>query len=109
MGKIGEQILNECPYTECVGKKILTQLEYQTVYNIELEQKNMQLQIEIKVLREITNIKDPEQHFEQIMTANKQLQAELVLLAKLASDKPEFFNPMEAMRAKELRDKILKS
>ncbi len=36
------------------------------------------------------------------------LRAELVLLAKLASDRPEFYNPGEAMRAKKVRDRILK-
>jgi len=38
----------------------------------------------------------------------KQLKAKLKLLAKLASDRPEFFNPAQAMKAKALRDKILK-
>ncbi len=37
-----------------------------------------------------------------------ELEGELELMAKLASDKPEFNNPLVAMQAKTLRDKILK-
>ena len=37
----------------------------------------------------------------------KELEAELLLLAKLSADEPQFFNPMEAMAAKALRDRIL--
>ena len=33
---------------------------------------------------------------------------ERLLLAKLASEKPEFFNPLEAVAAERLRDAILK-
>ncbi len=39
-----------------------------------------ELQGEIEGLREITNIKDPEQHFEQIMEANKELHRKLAEL-----------------------------
>ena len=41
-----------------------------------LQTENDKLQTKIELLREITDVKDPEQHFEQIMTSNKQLQAE---------------------------------
>ena len=37
-----------------------------------------------------------------------QIDAENKLLARLASDKPEFFNPAVAMQAKAIRDRILK-
>ncbi len=40
------------------------------------------LQVENKTLRVITEIKDPEQHFEQIMSANKHLQAKIKGLKK---------------------------
>ena len=39
---------------------------------------------------------------------NKQMKGQLELLALLSSDGPEFCNPLVALRAKSIRDKILK-
>ena len=44
----------------------------------------------------------------ELLDKINQLQAEIKLLAMLASDKPEFFNPAKAMEAKAIRDRVLK-
>ena len=44
---------------------------------------------------------------EQLQAELKQRTGERNILAMLCSDKPEFFNPLRAIKAKVLRDKIL--
>ena len=45
---------------------------------------------------------------EQLQAENKKLKTERNILALLSSDTPKFFNPMDVMEAKKLRDRILK-
>ena len=37
----------------------------------------------------------------------RELEGQVIALAKLASDTPQFFNPLHAMAAQDLRDRIL--
>lgn len=45
--------------------------------------------------------------FAEERTENRRLREQRLLLAKLASKKPQFFNPLVAMEAETLRDRIL--
>ena len=39
----------------------------------------------------------------------RELERELLMVSKLASDKPMFFNPMNASHAQQIRDRVLKA
>ncbi len=56
--------------------ELVKPVRLQSTYHA-VEREIEQLQAKIDILREVADIKDPEQHFEQIMEANKHLQAEL--------------------------------
>lgn len=58
--------------------------DYDTIVgcNNMLSEEIEELKAKLALLGEITEIKDPEQHFEQIMSANKHLQAEKEKLRK---------------------------